>query len=80
VWTKANDMKPLRVFFIRFLLMIGMLGFVGCATTSATNHDTDWAEYAKQWDDMTPAQKVGTCLWWPLQVGLLDAGYALGGH
>lgn len=60
-----------------------MLSFAGCATTSTAskeNQSTDWSEFAKQWDDMTPVEKAETVLWEPFQYALLFGGYALGGH
>jgi hypothetical protein len=76
-------MKTFRLFFCRCLLISVSLGFAGCATTSTTskeNQSTDWSEFAKQWDDMTPIEKAEDVVWWPIQYGLFFGGYALGSH
>jgi hypothetical protein len=70
-------MKTLRVFFIRCFLINALVVLMGCATTE--HYETEGqSTQDNQWDDLTAAQKVGTCLWWPFQFGLLVGGSALG--
>lgn len=76
-------MKPFGAFCCRGLLTAALLGLVGCATTSSTSEDkrsTNWSEYAKQWDDMSPVERAESFLWEPFQYALLFGGSALGGH
>jgi hypothetical protein len=72
-------MKTVRTFLIRFLLIVAMASFVGCATTEHGETAEKTAQ-DQQWEDMSPAQKLGTCLWMPLQYGMLFGGYYLAGH
>jgi hypothetical protein len=74
---KAGDMKTFRAFLICCLLTMATLGFTGCASIGHGDTASEAAQ-DQQWDDMTAAQKIGTCLWWPLQYGLLVGGSMLG--
>ena len=66
-------MKLQRTCVLSILLVLGSLGLCGCATTGQMDTSTK-TEEDKQWDDMTTAQQIGYCLWWPLQWGLLWGG------
>jgi hypothetical protein len=68
-----------------FLLLVGMCLMSGCATVSgqqdsasATNQNSPWLDpdAAADFDEMTTAQKVTYCLWWPV----LEVGEAFCGH
>jgi hypothetical protein len=76
-------MKTFRMFFCHCMLIVLILDAAGCATTtkeSKTSDDSIRTEAAKKWDDMSPAERAGTVLWYPFQYALYFGGSALGGH
>ena len=69
-------MRTLRVYVTCCLLLVGIGFLAGCATTGHQDASTKAAEN-KEWEDMTTAQKIGYCMWCPLQWGLYFGGEAL---
>lgn len=80
--TRGISLRPIFAFtkqrsLLFSALLISLCVLPGCATT----HHEDTAATTsedKEWEDMTTAQKVGECLWWPLQWGIYYGGSSLG--
>lgn len=72
----VRTMGTLRIYLTCCLLLVGTGFLTGCATTGHEDASTN-ALGDTGWEDMTTAQKVCYCMWWPLQVGLYFGGTAL---
>jgi hypothetical protein len=81
-------MNRTRIYFIYLSLTVMALLICGCANLrpservggSGVIESESTCEVQKSWDDMSLGEKVGSCLWWPLQWAALWGGSALNGH
>ena len=85
----TDDMKRSRAYLLSCLLVLGA-SVCGCASLRPTEGvyggsgviETANCEARKEkdWDDMSLAEKIGNCAWWPFQWGCMLGGSALSGH